>query len=213
MKVLHLAGVLGRIDWLEWTESAAAPRHDVLCVSSLFDSDQVPSAPPQQLRDWCQRRRLATVLCSGAGHNLDRGNARRSANSWMAELRTDYVVTEGGAFCSEGWLIEAVPAGALPLRVGQVCVTPRPPAGSRCAFTRGLGDQGDPALRTLVRSDGAPSTLMCGSVHQPLARHEVMGWTLVINPGVDLVASTPSWALLDLKSGILSFGARRQSLA
>ena len=68
MRVLHIADIHGRIDFLEWSRGTDAPTHDVLALSGDFIHVVGREPVWKQRRDiliWLRAQRTTTIGCSG----------------------------------------------------------------------------------------------------------------------------------------------------
>jgi Icc-related predicted phosphoesterase len=206
MKILHIADLHLRQDWLDWAASQA-PAFDLLVIAGdlldLFSKAPIGDQA-RTVTKWLLALRTPTVVCSGnhdfwvnaPGGAVDAG----ADGEWLRQLRKkgrivatdgDVVDLGGRRFAVNGWLQVPQPDASV-----DILICHSPPMGCACARGVDGSDNGDPELWNALEYN-PPGLLLAGHVHAPAKTWD--RWpqrgdpsTLVLVPGCREDDPTPS---------------------
>lgn len=218
MRVLHIADIHGRTDFLEWSRSSDSPAHDVLALSGDFIDimgREPVWAQRRDILDWLRAQRTPTVVCSG-NHDLQWTPEGWEPSRWLRKAVNDFVTIDGGSLSTGGRIFHAVRWGKMPATssAGGIVVMHQPPAGCAAAVDAVDGDNGDEDLTRICAGPDAPLLVLSGHVHLPGRWCAVSGRSVVVNPGCNTREAIPRHVLIDFSARTLEWrsAARTEGL-
>ncbi len=202
MKILHVSDLHYNLGWFNWLERVAA-NYDLVCIAGdLLDASQ-PDIISEQIRTVAAsigRMSTTVAICSG-NHDLVKGVEIPSA-LWMHELCLPHVWVEGNSFKIGGrnllchsWLSPLHAASE-----DDIWIIHLPPQGTETSRAKENNfDHGDFEFSELCKSGRGPAIALCGHIHQPRSWHDIVGRTLVLNPGESNDPGIPAHIIIDLE--------------
>lgn len=202
MNLLHVSDLHFNRPWFHWLRDRA-PAHAVLLVSGDLLDQRLPDLPAQMawVTAWLCASAVPVVVSSG-NHDLewDAACCRWKPAYWLRDLEPP-VYPDGAVLERDGLRFAGIACTQRPRSVAADCwVVHTPPAGTGVARTTAGLDRGDRLLAEAVRRQ-MPAHVFSGHVPDPERWHEIVGETVVFNPGFNPHGRFPNHILLDAQSG------------
>lgn len=181
MRLLHITDLHGNRRHLDWVLDVASSYDHIACSGDVLGE----GFDEKQFLAWAQK-------LSGT-FSFSPGNHDETLSPCPLGAHVEVM----------GWSIEAADPFAGPLRFGPttIAVYHYPPEGSPVA-----GDEGEALLALALRRGFGPAILLCGHIHNPSSWHDVVGRTVVFNPGKgDDSVPLPRHIVIDTKGGFAEF--------
>jgi Icc-related predicted phosphoesterase len=208
-KILHLADVHARSDWLEFAvRQSESGDYGLICITGdLLDlnAHRPAGAQVDTVIGYLRRIRTPLAICSGNHDSLAGADPRLAGAGWMQEVRRSHVWIDGGEFDHAGFRFRCLPWGevtSVAANEKEIWVVHAPPDRSRTGIVRGGADFGDMNLGDLYRSGRGPQLALSGHVHERQSFAERVGRTWVLNPGFSGRGLRPAYNVIDLQRGV-----------
>jgi Icc-related predicted phosphoesterase len=202
MKILHVADLHLRREWLDWVAMRAIDFDLLVIAGDVLNtfSDVSPQLQVFEASCWLTSLKVRALVCSGNHDHWAKVSGKQDPDAeaaWLRRLRGKgcLVGVDGDRAEIAGCLFECVGWTGVPTGPADFYVIHAPPRGADTAISDKGRDLGNPALGCHLHNHGGIA--LCGHVHAPSKVYDLRVPFLSLNPGCSETAKTPNHWIID----------------